>query len=181
MLVTIVEKEIDITPKEKEKSSYQIQRNKPMPSQNHGYIQNKIGGRLDIKYEGQYNVYSELSLKLPKVKEAVPDIAVYPYKEINWEHDLIKITTPPILVIEILSPTQNINEILDKFSKIYFPGGVKSAWLVIPPLKMVGVYAPDMNYQPFHDGIIVDKNVNISLDLSSVFKPKQDKVSLQKK
>lgn len=148
---------------------YQVNRNKPMPSHNHRYLQNKIGSRLDVKYEEQYNIYAELTLKLPDVKESVPDLAIYPYRQIDWENDQIKTNEPPITTVEILSPTQNINEILDKFASIYFPAGVKSAWLVIPPMKFIAVYTPDMNYVPFHNGLIEDRITGISIDLRKVF------------
>jgi Uma2 family endonuclease len=45
---------------------------------------------------------------------------------------------PPITVIEILSPKQAVQDLVDKFDE-YFKVGVKSCWLVIPTLEIVGV------------------------------------------
>ena len=155
---------------EKTISLYQKERNKPMPSYNHSLLQTKIAGRLDANYGNKYDILSEPSLQLVNVKESVPDIALFPKLKINWKKDIIKITQPPILAIEILSPKQNINSIIDKFSEIYFPSGVQSLWLVIPPMQFIAVYTPNMKYTAFFDGKIKDKTLKINLDLGDIFK-----------
>jgi len=48
-------------------------------------------------------------------------------------------TEPPLLTIEIQSPSQSPEEMIDKV-KQYFQFGVKSSWVVFPALKGVSVY-----------------------------------------
>jgi len=74
---------------------------------------------------------------LPPLKnkgEIVPDLCVYqqsPPLVDDPGEDEVRVTTMPELAIEVLSPTQSINELLKKI-KAYFALGVKSCWLVMP-------------------------------------------------
>lgn len=153
-----------------ELSQYELERNKPMPSLNHSLVQARLSSRLLVDYEDKYTILPEISLKLPKVKPAVPDIAIYPILQNNWEKDIVKMIDPPITIIEILSPKQKLDDILDKFSGIYFPAGVKSAWLVIPPVKHIFIYSPNMKFIPFYKGTLKDTVTGINLDLGKIFK-----------
>lgn len=149
--------------------TYEEERKKPMPSLNHSVVQSRINGLLYVNYDDEYTTLSEISLELPNVKKSVPDLAVYPKLKINWESDSIRMTNPPITVIEILSPKQNLNDIISKFSEIYFPSGVKTAWLVIPPINFIAIYTPDMNYKSFLEGILTDETTGIELSLTKIF------------
>ncbi len=61
---------------------YQRERHKPIPSRNHSAIQSRLIIALGKKYDTKYEFFSELSLNLPDVKPAVPDICIYLKK--NW-------------------------------------------------------------------------------------------------
>jgi len=119
---------------------YQRERHKPMPSRNHSAIQMLVGAALLQKYKKKYQIYSELSLAMPDVKPAVPDLCIFPKTKLDLLNDEIKVKDVPLTVIEILSPKQGIEDIKDKFFNIYFPAGVKSAWLIIPPLRSVHIF-----------------------------------------
>jgi Uma2 family endonuclease len=113
-------------------SPYELQRGKPMPSENHAYVQAKIVSKRDSTYEEQYSIFSELSLDLDSW-ESVPDVAIYPERKPNFRQDTVQVTAP-LCAIKILSPTQSVQELVSKATQ-YFSYGVKSCWLVIPTLE----------------------------------------------
>ena len=72
----------------------------------------------------------------------------------------------PLLAIEILSPTQNMNELFDK-SKVYLQAGIQSVWIVQPFAHTISVVAPE-GVTLHHEGILTD-STGITLDMASVF------------
>ncbi len=119
------------------------------------------------KYHKQYNICSQLSLNL-NGWGSIPDICLFPKTESDWVNDEIEVTVPPILVIEILSPTQGMKELTDKF-KNYFKNGVQSCWLVMPLLKTVMVVDLKNKQYIFTNGIIKDAVLNIEVELGEIF------------
>ncbi len=118
-------------------SDYEKERGKPLPSLNHGIVQCAlIGAFLPFK---EYSVASELTLELPDGQRLTPDISVYPRLQPDWNHDKIRMKLLPRLVVEIISPGQGWQEIVDKLD-LYFAHGVESAWVVQPGAKMIAVY-----------------------------------------
>lgn len=99
-------------------ANYETERNKPTPSFNHSAIQTNLGAIIKFSYRKKYRALSELTLKLAEWP-SVPDIAIVPWEKLNTAEDQIKVTEPPLGVIEILSPKQSFNELLDK-AKDYF-------------------------------------------------------------
>lgn len=150
------------------KSDYELERGKPMPSKHHSIIQGAIQGNLFVQYNKQYWILPELSILFNNIQK-VPDLAIYSRENFANEQEEIKTTQIPLCAIEILSPTQNINELIDK-SLIYFEHGVKSYWLVVPALKTVFVFYSEENYAAFlKDDVLKDKVLGIELDLKKIF------------
>jgi Uma2 family endonuclease len=148
-------------------NQYQLERGKPMPSEVHGYIQGRLIARL-YAYEDQYNILSELSLDLNNWG-SVPDIAIYPKRKMNFREDRIEVTTPPLCAIEILSPSQSLQELVNKASN-YFQHGVKSCWLVIPSLENIYVFSSPESYSIFRSNqILSDTALGIELELAKIF------------
>jgi Uma2 family endonuclease len=148
---------------------YELERHKPMPSKLHSITQTNLLVLITIKYSETYRPFSELSLRLDGW-DSVPDIALYPKAEVDFNQDEIQMTEPPLGAIEILSPTQSLQDLIDKAGK-YFQVGVKSCWLVIPSLKNVYVFADRENYQMYKFGEeLIDNKLNIQLTLTEVFK-----------
>jgi Uma2 family endonuclease len=147
---------------------YQTERGKPMPSDNHSYLQAEISFQLKIKYNSEFDIQTELTLDLPSGK-AVPDVCVYPKKQRNWQRDIIRRTDAPLLTIEILSPKQAFDDIVDKIQDIYFPAGVQSAWIVIPSAESVILYKPNEKPETFNKTIVKDSASGFELDLSLIF------------
>jgi Uma2 family endonuclease len=141
-----------------------------MGSRNHSYLQIKLGALL-LELD-KYLVLSEISLDSSPLetntKEMRPDLALYPKLTIDFLQDEIRMQTMPLLVIEILSPRQSIDEILEKF-RGYFKLGVQSCWLVLPPLKSVSVFSSPNQEQTFSQGELVDNVLNIRLAVKSIF------------
>jgi Uma2 family endonuclease len=147
-------------------SQYELERGKPVPSKNHSIVQLVLGGIL-LRYSKQFNFFSELSLKLGDF-QPTPDISIYPKSPVNWTHDEAKMTEPPILVIEIMSPFQGIQEIIDKIEQ-YFQHGVKSCWLVHPAIQSITFFTPDMRSKTFNSGSIKDHATGIEISVEEVF------------
>ena len=149
-------------------TDYETERGKPMPSKNHARLQTRFGRALLNKYETIFDIETEMSLELTSGK-ATPDVAISPFTEDDWFNDEIKVKVAPLSVIEIVSPTQSIDEIKDKIIKIYFAAGVKSAWIVIPTLQSIYILTPDKKVRNFTSGIVKDEAVGIELDIQSIF------------
>ncbi len=135
------------------------------PSYLHAYV---CSNMITVLHQlEQYSVFSELTLQLDK--DYVADVCLYPKRQINFAAgDIIKMTEIPLLIVEILSPTQGFQEILDKFVK-YFEAEVKSCWLVIPVTQTVTVYSSMEQAQTFTQGDIVDNVLNLQVSAQDVF------------
>ncbi len=148
-------------------SEYEIERGKPMPSLNHGIIQANLVFLLLLQYRTQYRILSEISLKLDGWS-STPDLGIFFHMKANFLRDKIQMTEPPLGVIEIVSPSQSIQDQYDKAVR-YFEAGVKSVWLVIPPIQTIVVYAAPDDYQTFDSGMLTDGILNISISVDKVF------------
>lgn len=149
-------------------NAYELERNKPLPSKNHGKIQSRIIFGLMTKYQKDYSIISELSLELNEWL-STPDVCLYPNEPLDVMNDEIRMTNPPLCVIEILSPTQTLNDLTDK-AIAYFLHGVKSCWLVLPTLSTIYVFSGPSQFEAFvQDEVVKDKILNIELPLTEVF------------
>ncbi len=151
-------------------STYEIERNKPMPSRNHAKLQSRIAHLILSQYEEFYDVLSEPTLDmLPKPR--VPDLAFMKPETADWFSTETKIQDIPVGIVEILSPTQNEIDLAGKFN-LYFDYGVKSAWLVVPIFKTIHVFTAARKYKTFtiEDKILKDEILQIELNLEVVFK-----------
>ncbi len=135
------------------------------PSKNHGRLQGKIIYEL-AKLE-KYEIFGEVTLSIEE-KDYVPDISIFSKLSSNWLEDEIKMVEMPLGAIEILSPTQGTQEIIEKF-KTYFKAGIKSCWLVIPPLRSIAISFESQDLQIFSTGILKDEILDIQLPLPSIF------------
>ena len=136
-----------------------------MGSFNHGYLQLKIGACfLNLP---NFTPSSEFSLDIstladPAVTAALdtlkPDIAVYDHWSVDFYNDVLKAEQMPVLAIEILSPRQGVQTLVDKFN-IYFKLGVRSCWLVYPYAQAVAVYRAPNDFTLYAQGDVVDEIV----------------------
>ena len=147
-------------------SDYETERGKPMPSKHHSFTQTNLILKIGSQYSQKYRLGSELSLDLPE-RERVPDLVIYPSMPFGEEE--VKMSQIPLGVIEILSPTQNHVDLMQKKAE-YFRAGVKSYWLVFPDLRSVYVYYSVSDYEVFgQDETLLDKVLNIEVSLPEIF------------
>ncbi len=147
-------------------SEYETERNKPMPSFNHSIVQANL--IVLLHQFGNYRVASELSLDLADWP-SVPDLSIIPKRPLDFKNDLIKLKEAPLGVVEIISPTQSLNELTDK-AREYFAHGVKSCWLVLLPLTTICVFSSPDDCAFFRaDQTLEDKILGIELPLKEVF------------
>src|SRR5947209_20628646 len=91
--------------------TYEEERGKPMPSLNHGSIQANL--ICEFARNREFRVVSELTLNIHGTPYT-PDVSVYPRAPLDLRRDVARPTDPPLLVVEIFSPQQGTQEVLDK-------------------------------------------------------------------
>ncbi len=146
---------------------YETDRRKPMPSKNHAIIQMRISGSLFSRYARQYTILPEIRIDINDA-DYTPDICIYPLIPFDSRHDEVRMTELPLTAVEILSPTQAVDELTTKF-EVYFKAGIGSGWLVQPTLQTIFLLTPDGQTVPFHNKLLVDPTTGIELDLTEVF------------
>ncbi len=133
------------------------------PSYHHAYI----AGNLITAFNN-LKKYSVFSLQI-EGQDYIPDIALYSKRKVNFSAgDIVRMTEMPLLVVEILSPSQGSQDVLDKF-RIYFGAGIKSCWLVVPVVRSVAVYSESEKSQTFYTGDIVDNISDLRLSIDNIF------------
>ena len=148
-------------------SDYELERGKPMPSFNHSVLQLRLGKLLANSYEKEFVFASELSISLAD-KPFVPDLCIYPKRKIDWQNDEIRVSEPPLTIIEISSPKQDFEDFERKL-KAYFNAGVKSFWLIIPFTETLTIFYPNEKPISFTTGEAVDKTNGIKLNVDELF------------
>ena len=136
------------------------------PSYHHAYLTGKLITAFNNL--GMYAVFSELTLQI-KGKDYVPDVSVYPKRAVMLgKRDIVRMSDMPLTAIEIVSPSQTMDDALTKF-EIYFHAGIKSCWLVSPVTMTINVYTEMERLQIFHAGELVDPVLNIRLPMTAIF------------
>lgn len=149
-------------------SDYERERGKPVPSLNHGVVQSRLIAAFS-RYAKEYSIVSELSLELDG-RPYVPDVSIYPALQMDWRHDHVKKTEPPLMAVEILSPTQPLDDLVRK-ADAYFEAGVKSCWIVQPVLEAIVVLLPGQKPKVSTDGEVADPATGITVTIEEIFHP----------
>lgn len=151
-------------------SDYETERGKPMPSKLHSVITQRLTVFLVNNYGDQFEILPELTLDTSE--KTTPDIAICQPEEIDFTVDEIKRKEPPLATIEILSPTQVLQTLLDKTNE-YFSFGVKSCWVILPTLKTVYVYSAPYKFEVFSPGDdLYDAKLDIKMPIDTLFASK---------
>ena len=145
---------------------YELERGKPMPSYNHFIVQYQLLHALHAACGDRYIVGGELTLDTEP--STTPDISVCDFRQPDWLHDEIRAAEPPVTVVEIMAPSQSVNDIIPKI-ETYFRFGIKSVWLAQPPLKQVAVFTSEMEPQVFSEGEVVDPALGVKVALADIF------------
>ena len=109
--------------------TWEIQREEEMPSFNHSYLCLEI--LLQLAQNPHIKPLPELTLNLGQ--GITPDISVYPAEKVkpNFLRDVAKYPEMPVLAIEVISASQNIQDLLEKAAYLV-ENGVKTVWTVEP-------------------------------------------------
>jgi Uma2 family endonuclease len=129
-----------------------------MPSLNHSFICAEIIEQL--LENKQLRALPELTLNIGN--GVTPDISVYPRDKIKpdfWK-DITRYSEMPILAIEVISASQNIQDLLEK-SQMLAASGVKAVWTIEPFTNTIFVTTQDgikkfTNQEIESEGIKVD-------------------------
>ncbi len=114
----------------------------------------------------EHRIYTELSIVIDGI-EYKPDVCAYPYRELDKKHDIIKMEELPVVAIEIVSPMQVLQKVVDKID-VYVAAGIQSCWMIVPYPTTVTVYNADTE-KIFIDGNIIDSVLDIELPLTQIF------------
>lgn len=99
----------------------------------------------------------------------VPDIGIFPKMALDMANDNSVAQQLPLTTIEILSPSQALNELIGK-ANAYLQAGVKSYWIVLPEVSGIFVYKAPGRYTFFHDAeTLTDPATGIELPLAPLF------------
>ena len=141
----------------------QEEETKEMPSFNHSYI--CLQTILQLNQNPDIIPLPELTLDVDK--GLTPDISVFPKEKIkpNFFEDITKYPEMPTLAIEIISASQNIQDLLSK-AKLLVRNGVKAVWTVEPFTNTVFV-TDKIGEKRLHNQLI--ESEGITVDFRQIF------------
>jgi Uma2 family endonuclease len=135
-----------------------------MPSLNHSYLCTQIIKQL--LQHPELLPLTELTLDIDN--GLTPDICVYPVKQIhpNFFNDVTRYSELPILAIEIISSSQNIQTILQKAQKLV-NCGIKTVLSLEPYTRTVFITQKDQeNSLVYNSSVDID---GICIDFKKIF------------
>jgi Uma2 family endonuclease len=120
------------------------------PKKPHGIVCSRICTQLQLyadRIGRGYVLSNDTGVVLQESPGTVvgPDVAYcidannYDEVEPKWAE------TPPVLAVEVLSPTDKVSEVNEKIAE-YLRAGVKVVWLADPEVKTVSVYRPNHHH-----------------------------------
>jgi Uma2 family endonuclease len=130
---------------------------KEMPSFNHSYLCWQISQQLS-----QNEAIAPLpELTLDIEQGLTPDICVYPKDKVkpNFLRDIPKFPEMPILAIEVISASQNIQDLLEK-AQLMINNGVKAVWTVEPFGNTIFVTTKE-GEQRFHNQEVESEGIKV--------------------
>ncbi len=119
-----------------------------LPDFRHGVICSKIDRRLGNYGEESgfgYTLCNDSAVRTERGPDTVrgADVAFYSNARLPLGPDIPALPDiPPDLVVEVASPSNRRNEILQKVSE-YLEVGVLMVWVVYPEQRTVAIYRPD--------------------------------------
>lgn len=134
-----------------------------MPSLNHSYLCSRILRQLFAN--DAIEALTELTLDIDN--GLTPDICVYPASSIhpNFSRDITKLPLMPLLAIEVISASQNIQDVLEKSERLV-KSGVQAAWTVEPFTRTVFVTTAE-GEQIYHSQPV--ESAGVRVDFSKIF------------
>ncbi|MCS7210036.1 MAG: Uma2 family endonuclease, partial [Chloroherpetonaceae bacterium] len=99
---------------------------------------------------------------------ATPDLAIYPKRPDDWQHDEVKVTEAPLLVMEILSPAQRLSELEERVQQ-YHRAGVQVVWVIFPSLRMIAIYSAKERPIVVASGEVKDEQTGVHITIEELF------------
>lgn len=134
-----------------------------MPSLNHSYICAQIMRQL--LQNNSIQPMPELTLDIDN--GLTPDISVF-YRETicpDFFHDVLKTKLFPILAIEVISASQNIQSLLEK-AELLVQSGIKTVWTIEPYGRSIFVVTTQ-DKKIYHEELV--ESDGISIDFKKIF------------
>ncbi len=134
-----------------------------MPSFNHSFICGEIAEQ--INKTKVYKAMPELTLKINK--GITPDVSVYLRKNIkpDFSHDYTKFPEMPILAIEVISASQNIQHLLEKAKRLV-KEGIKAVWTIEPFTNTIFVTTENSEKKFYNQEV---ESEGIKVDFRQIF------------
>ncbi len=134
-----------------------------MPSLNHSYICSRILRQL-FQHDS-IEALTELTIDIDN--GLTPDICVYPAESINpnFSRDIAKVQQMPILAIEVISASQNIQDILEKAERMV-KEGVKAVWTIEPYTRSIFVTTEKEENILYNQPV---ESENVKVDFKKIF------------
>ncbi|MEO7145169.1 MAG: Uma2 family endonuclease [Bryobacteraceae bacterium] len=107
--------------------------------------------------------FPEQRVQVKRDRFRVPDVCVY----IGQEPDEEVFTTPPFLVVEILSPRDTASSLQNKVEE-YLSFGVPFVWVIDPASRRGYIHTADGS-RPAKDGVLRTAGPEIETPLASLF------------
>ena len=126
----------------------------------HAKLQLKVARLLDSL--GGYFVTIETRIRISDTRYRVPDICVY-----RKEPDEQVFTTPPLLVVEVLSPEDRMSRMQEKMED-YYKLGCRDIWLLDPARRKAYRYETPATIE-VSGSLTVASDSRLSLRLSQIF------------
>lgn len=147
---------------------------KPMPKGKHSRLQLKLCNAINAVTEAAQIAYAFPELRCSfGTRSIVPDIAVFYWSNIAFDTDgepLDNVTRPPDWTIEILSPDQAPNRVVNNI--VYcLQYGCSLGWLVDPADRSVAIYQPN-SLPTFHEGdtvLTVPDDIDVAITATQLF------------
>lgn len=148
-------------------ADYEQERGKPMPSRNHSAAQANLLFAL-APYRNSFSFFPELTIEIDG-KPYVPDLCIYPKIKVDWNSDELRLSAPPLTVVEIASPSQGYDA-FEKKMLAYFKHGAKSYWFISPFTCVIAVFSsPAAKPKAYSSGEMIDEATGIKLNVDEVF------------
>ena len=136
-----------------------------MPGAEHARCQARLIGQF-LKSD-THDVLSELNLDLEGYR-CVPDLCVYRKEDESAIRHLTWVTLPPQIAVEIISPSQTIDEMTAKIEQL-LAHGVPSVWFVLPFARVITVYQRSAPLISCAAGILADPVTGVKVNVDEVF------------
>lgn len=139
------------------------QESENMPSLNHSYLCSQILRQLFVY--PHIEVLTELTLDIDN--GLTPDICVYPAEIINpnFSRDINRLALMPMLAIEVISSSQNIQTLLEKAERM-INAGVKVVWTIEPYTRSIFVTTKSGERIVYNDEV---ESEGVKVDFKTIF------------